>query len=60
MSIISPQDDDFAMEVGRQPITFENPLYATTPAASGDPAVIHATQVVNCVFFLNVFNQTLI
>lgn len=51
-SIISPQDDNFAMEVGRQPITFENPLYATAPAASGDPAVIHATQVVNPVLFL--------
>lgn len=33
------------MEAGRQPITFENPLYATAPALSGDPAVIHATQV---------------
>lgn len=32
------------MEAGRQPITFENPLYATGPV-SGDPAVIHATQV---------------
>nr|XP_046260892.1 low-density lipoprotein receptor-related protein 2a isoform X2 [Scatophagus argus] len=38
-------DDNFAMEAGRQPITFENPLYATAPGASGDPAVIHATQV---------------
>lgn len=52
MSIISSQDDHFAMEVGRQPITFENPLYATAPAAAGDPAVIHATQVVNHVLFL--------
>lgn len=52
MSIISPQDDNFALEAGRQPITFENPLYATAPAASGDPAVIHATQVVNHVLFL--------
>lgn len=34
------------MEAGRQPITFENPLYATAPAVSGDPAVIHATQVI--------------
>lgn len=33
------------MEGGRQPITFENPLYATAPGVSGDPAVIHATQV---------------
>lgn len=33
------------MEAGRQPITFENPLYATAPGVSGDPAVIHATQV---------------
>lgn len=49
MSIISPQDDNFAMEGGRQPITFENPLYATAPAASGDPAVIQATQVFNYV-----------
>lgn len=39
------QDDNFAMEAGRQPITFENPLYATSPGVSGDPAVIHATQV---------------
>lgn len=52
MSIISPQDDNFAMEVGRQPMAFDNPLYATAPAASGDPAVIHATQVVNHVLFL--------
>ncbi|XP_035811393.2 low-density lipoprotein receptor-related protein 2a isoform X1 [Amphiprion ocellaris] len=37
-------DDNFAMEAGRQPITFENPLYPTAPV-SGDPAVIHATQV---------------
>lgn len=43
--IISPQEDHFAMEAGRQPITFENPLYATSPGMSGDPAVIHATQV---------------
>lgn len=50
MSIISPQDDNFAMESGRQPITFENPLYATAPSASGDPAVIHATQVLAHVF----------
>ncbi len=42
---MSPQDDNFAMEAGRQPITFENPLYATAPGVSGDPAVIHATQV---------------
>lgn len=33
------------MDAGRQPVTFENPLYATAPAVSGDPAVIHATQV---------------
>lgn len=33
------------MEAGRQPITFENPMYATAPGVSGDPAVIHATQV---------------
>lgn len=37
-------DDNFAINAGHQPITFENPLYATAPA-SGDPAVIHATQV---------------
>lgn len=36
------------MEAGRQPITFENPLYATAPGVSGDPAVIHATQVLIC------------
>lgn len=45
ISNISRQDDNFAMEAGRQPITFENPLYATSPGMSGDPAVIHATQV---------------
>lgn len=50
MSIISLQDDNFAMEGGRQPITFENPLYANASAASGDPAVIHATQVPAHVF----------
>lgn len=44
------QDDNFA---GRQPITFENPLYATAPAVSGDPAVIHATQVL--ILFTNEF-----
>ncbi|KAL7385074.1 hypothetical protein ABVT39_014795 [Epinephelus coioides] len=38
-------DDNFAMDAGRHPITFENPLYATAPGVSGDPAVIHATQV---------------
>ncbi|KAF3843047.1 hypothetical protein F7725_001896 [Dissostichus mawsoni] len=38
-------DDNFALEAGRQPITFENPLYATSPGAPSDPAVIHATQV---------------
>ncbi|CAG5865572.1 unnamed protein product [Menidia menidia] len=37
-------DDHFATDAGRQPVTFENPLYATAPASS-DPAVIHATQV---------------
>ena len=45
INLISPQDDNFAMEAGRQPITFENPLYASAPGVSGDPAVIHATQV---------------
>lgn len=45
INIMSPQDDNFAMEAGRQPVTFENPLYATAPGVSGDPAVIHATQV---------------
>lgn len=33
------------MDGRRQPVTFENPLYATAPGVSGDPAVIHATQV---------------
>ena len=45
INIISPQDDNFSMDAGRQPVTFENPLYANAPATSGDPAVIHATQV---------------
>ncbi|CAB1435033.1 unnamed protein product, partial [Pleuronectes platessa] len=38
-------EDNFAVDTGRQPITFENPLYATAPGVSGDPAVIYATQV---------------
>lgn len=38
-------DDNFATEAGRQPMTFENPLYANVAGVSGDPAVIHATQV---------------
>ncbi|KAI4873047.1 hypothetical protein NFI96_006125 [Prochilodus magdalenae] len=37
-------DENFA-DAGRQPVTFENPLYSTAAGASGDPAVIHATQV---------------
>lgn len=40
------------MEPGRQPITFENPLYATGHV-SGDPAVIHATQVLTNEYFLH-------
>ena len=47
------------MEAGRQPITFENPLYATAPAVSGDPAVIHATQVlINESVILYVLHET--
>ncbi|KAJ0005681.1 hypothetical protein NQD34_015575 [Periophthalmus magnuspinnatus] len=38
-------DDNFVLEAGRQPMTFENPLYANAAGVSGDPAVIHATQV---------------
>ncbi|CAB1328475.1 unnamed protein product, partial [Coregonus sp. 'balchen'] len=39
-------DGNFAVEAGRQPITFENHLYANAAAgSSSDPAVIHATQV---------------
>lgn len=52
INIIFPQDDHFAMEAGRQPITFENPLYATAPGVSGDPAVIHATQVLTHEWFV--------
>ncbi|XP_028846293.1 low-density lipoprotein receptor-related protein 2a isoform X3 [Denticeps clupeoides] len=37
-------DENFT-DPGRQPITFENPLYATGVGTSGNPAVIHATQV---------------
>ncbi|KTG44453.1 hypothetical protein cypCar_00031434, partial [Cyprinus carpio] len=37
-------DENFA-DSGRQPITFENPLYSTAAGPSSDPAVIHATQV---------------
>uniref|UniRef100_UPI003D9CB815 low-density lipoprotein receptor-related protein 2a precursor n=1 Tax=Danio rerio TaxID=7955 RepID=UPI003D9CB815 len=37
-------DENFA-DPGRQPITFENPLYSTAATPSSDPAVIHATQV---------------
>lgn len=47
------QDDNFAMEVARQPITFENPLYTTAPAMSGDAAVIHATQVLTRIIFMS-------
>lgn len=43
--VVSLQDDNFAMEAGRKPITFENPMYTTMAGVSGDPAVIHATQV---------------
>lgn len=45
INVMSAQDDHFTMEVGSQPITFENPLYATAPGVSDDPAVLHATQV---------------
>ncbi|KPP76751.1 low-density lipoprotein receptor-related protein 2-like, partial [Scleropages formosus] len=38
-------DEDFALGAGKQPVTFENPLYATNVTAVGDPAVIHASQV---------------
>ncbi|KAI2660889.1 Low-density lipoprotein receptor-related protein 2 [Labeo rohita] len=37
-------DENFA-DSGRQPVTFENPLYSTAAGPSSDPAVIHATQV---------------
>ena len=44
---VSPnQDENFAVGSGRQPITFENPLYATAGGVYSNPAVIHATQVV--------------
>lgn len=39
------QLDENFVESGRQPITFENPLYSTTAGPSGAPAVIHPTQV---------------
>ncbi|XP_016104637.1 low-density lipoprotein receptor-related protein 2-like [Sinocyclocheilus grahami] len=37
-------DENFE-DSGRQPITFENPLYSTAAGSASDPAVIHATQV---------------
>uniref|UniRef100_A0A671PYM9 EGF-like domain-containing protein n=1 Tax=Sinocyclocheilus anshuiensis TaxID=1608454 RepID=A0A671PYM9_9TELE len=37
-------DENFA-DSGRQPVTFENPLYSTAAGSASDPAVIHATQV---------------
>ncbi|XP_077472512.1 low-density lipoprotein receptor-related protein 2a isoform X9 [Stigmatopora argus] len=42
MQMSMSQDDRFALEAARHPVTFENPLYANTAA---DPAVIHASQV---------------
>ncbi|MGH0147971.1 UNVERIFIED_CONTAM: hypothetical protein FKN15_040972 [Acipenser sinensis] len=39
------QNEDFAVEAGKQPVTFENPMYTTTGNAASDPAVIYATQV---------------
>ncbi|KAI1884876.1 hypothetical protein AGOR_G00214380, partial [Albula goreensis] len=38
-------DENFAAAAGKQPVTFENPLYSTVAGPSSDPAVIHATQV---------------
>ncbi|RXM28137.1 Low-density lipoprotein receptor-related protein 2 [Acipenser ruthenus] len=38
-------NEDFAVEAGKQPVTFENPMYTTTGNAASDPAVIYATQV---------------
>ncbi|XP_066544684.1 low-density lipoprotein receptor-related protein 2a isoform X1 [Amia ocellicauda] len=38
-------NENFAVEAGKQPVTFENPLYATVAGTPSDPAVIHATQV---------------
>ncbi|KTF93084.1 hypothetical protein cypCar_00007596 [Cyprinus carpio] len=37
-------DENFA-DSGRQPITFENPMYSTATGSASDPAVLHATQV---------------
>uniref|UniRef100_A0A8C9SXP4 Low-density lipoprotein receptor-related protein 2 n=1 Tax=Scleropages formosus TaxID=113540 RepID=A0A8C9SXP4_SCLFO len=52
-------DEDFALGAGKQPVTFENPLYATNVTAVGDPAVIHASQVgrTTSFFKLNGTNQ---
>ncbi|XP_058889689.1 low-density lipoprotein receptor-related protein 2-like isoform X2 [Acipenser ruthenus] len=38
-------NEDFAVEAGKQPVTFENPMYTTTGNAASDPAVIYASQV---------------
>ncbi|MCI4378617.1 hypothetical protein PGIGA_G00218030 [Pangasianodon gigas] len=37
-------NENFA-DAGREPVTFENPLYSTATGTAGDAAVIHATQV---------------
>uniref|UniRef100_A0A3B3R2I7 Low density lipoprotein receptor-related protein 2a n=1 Tax=Paramormyrops kingsleyae TaxID=1676925 RepID=A0A3B3R2I7_9TELE len=38
-------DENFAAGGGKQPVTFENPLYSTAANTMSDPAVIYATQV---------------
>lgn len=43
-ALLCYQNENFA-DAGREPVTFENPLYSTATGAAGDAAVIHATQV---------------
>lgn len=43
-TLLCYQNENVA-DAGREPVTFENPLYSTTTGTAADAAVIHATQV---------------
>lgn len=43
-TLLCYQNENFA-DAGREPVTFENPLYSTATGTAGDAAVIYATQV---------------
>lgn len=45
------QDENFAVGGGKQPVTFENPLYSTAANTMSDPPVIYATPVHNAAGF---------